>query len=436
MAANGQAMPDGSYPIPDKAGLEDAIQAIGRAKNPVPAKRHIAKRANALGATDLIPESWEVDIDYVVAFAAAAPEGGGDESEPFEVLRAGEFVRGSGRKVTVTEEDLDKAVANFTRWHAAGGEVPVDYDHSFGKSGDSKAAGWYTELVRKGKSLFARVKWTPKAAQQIRDGEYRFFSPEFTSDWRDEHGASEGFTIVAGALTNRPFLRGMTPVALSQEIESAGFAALAAEVDRLGAQIEAGESKAGDETHPRVAERKTDKPEQPEKFSVEIDGETKEFTADEIVEMHSKAAKADEVETEKGKAETSAEKLSQRVETLEGDLTAERFDNAFAAAQREGKVDAKPETLEKWEKRLEKFGLEGVKELLDDLPAGKVPVGPAQGRGGGEQSLSQAPAGQDPEAFALHEKAEEIVRDKFEGDQDKYPEAVRMAQGELEGASV
>lgn len=62
MASRGQAMPDGSYPIADRADLENAIQAFGRAKNPAAVKRHIIKRARALGLTELLPESWGSNI--------------------------------------------------------------------------------------------------------------------------------------------------------------------------------------------------------------------------------------------------------------------------------------------------------------------------------------------------------------------------------------
>lgn len=58
LAKTGAAMPDGSFPIVTKEDLANAIQAIGRAKNPDAAKRHIKKRARALGAEDMIPESW------------------------------------------------------------------------------------------------------------------------------------------------------------------------------------------------------------------------------------------------------------------------------------------------------------------------------------------------------------------------------------------
>lgn len=58
LAKSGAAMPDGSYPIVTREDLENAIQAIGRAKNPDATKRHIKKRAAALGLTELIPEEW------------------------------------------------------------------------------------------------------------------------------------------------------------------------------------------------------------------------------------------------------------------------------------------------------------------------------------------------------------------------------------------
>lgn len=57
-ADKGNAMPDGSFPIANIQDLKNAIQAVGRAKNPAAAKAHIKKRARALGAENLIPEGW------------------------------------------------------------------------------------------------------------------------------------------------------------------------------------------------------------------------------------------------------------------------------------------------------------------------------------------------------------------------------------------
>lgn len=61
LAKRGEALPDGSFPIRNKADLSNAIHAYGRAD---PAKRgrvrsHIERRARALGAADMIPEEWK-----------------------------------------------------------------------------------------------------------------------------------------------------------------------------------------------------------------------------------------------------------------------------------------------------------------------------------------------------------------------------------------
>lgn len=59
LAGTGAALPDGSFPIRNKEDLEHAIQAIGRAKDEAKAKAHIKSRADALGATSLLPDDWK-----------------------------------------------------------------------------------------------------------------------------------------------------------------------------------------------------------------------------------------------------------------------------------------------------------------------------------------------------------------------------------------
>lgn len=58
MAKQGTAMPHGGFPIKTAQDLKNAIQAIGRAKDPAAAKAHIKKRAAALGLSKLIPDGW------------------------------------------------------------------------------------------------------------------------------------------------------------------------------------------------------------------------------------------------------------------------------------------------------------------------------------------------------------------------------------------
>jgi hypothetical protein len=59
-AKSGAALPDGSFPIENEQDLRNAISAYGRAKDKRKAKRHIVKRARALGKTDLLPAAWNL----------------------------------------------------------------------------------------------------------------------------------------------------------------------------------------------------------------------------------------------------------------------------------------------------------------------------------------------------------------------------------------
>lgn len=58
LAREGAAMPDGSFPIRNRMDLQHAIRAVGRAKDPAAAKRHIIKRARALMLKNELPLHW------------------------------------------------------------------------------------------------------------------------------------------------------------------------------------------------------------------------------------------------------------------------------------------------------------------------------------------------------------------------------------------
>jgi hypothetical protein len=81
LADKGHALPDGSFPIENVEDLRNAIAAFGRAKDKDAAKRHIKKRARALGHPELIPDSWtasgeEADEEVLTAWApSTSPPG-------------------------------------------------------------------------------------------------------------------------------------------------------------------------------------------------------------------------------------------------------------------------------------------------------------------------------------------------------------------------
>lgn len=61
LADKGAAMDDGSFPIENEEDLDNAIKAVGRAKDPAKAKAHIRKRARALGLHHKLTDGVKAD---------------------------------------------------------------------------------------------------------------------------------------------------------------------------------------------------------------------------------------------------------------------------------------------------------------------------------------------------------------------------------------
>lgn len=85
LAAKGQAMSDGGFPIVTVADLRNAVAAYGRAANKAAAKRHIIKRARALKAVGELPDDWNVS-------EAADSDEADDASELSEAVLTGDII--------------------------------------------------------------------------------------------------------------------------------------------------------------------------------------------------------------------------------------------------------------------------------------------------------------------------------------------------------
>jgi len=111
-------------------------------------------------------------------------------------------------EVEITEGVLDQFIKNF-KDEVLGVDIRIDYDHD-----RREAAGWIKNIFKdiSGQVLLAEVKWTPKGALSLSDGEFRYFSPTFTLNFIHPHTRQEhGPTLKGGALVNDPFLR-MEPI--------------------------------------------------------------------------------------------------------------------------------------------------------------------------------------------------------------------------------
>ena len=105
----------------------------------------------------------------------------------------------------------------------------VDYEHaSLYPTGEpTPAAGYVQRLEQRSDGLWALVEFTERAASMIRAGEYRFCSGVFAFERRDRQtGDVIPCMLDSIALTNRPFIDGQEPIALSQNARAATVVAL------------------------------------------------------------------------------------------------------------------------------------------------------------------------------------------------------------------
>lgn len=161
-------------------------------------------------------------LEQTMFFALAEPPNENNHSM-VQILTGGEWHHARYGKVTIGYKLMDAMRRNFEKF-AMGNQTVVDFNHGTEKetptAEQGKAAGWIQKLIMKGKDeLWAVVKWTERAKELIASGEYRFISPAFKGNYRHPKlkGKSIGPWLASVALTNRPFLKGMQPVALSEK---------------------------------------------------------------------------------------------------------------------------------------------------------------------------------------------------------------------------
>lgn len=155
----------------------------------------------------------------------AAGDGPATSQHPIAVL--GTFRDPRYGTFSVTRRDYASWVRNMRELQ--NGRIPIDFDHGPEETGNTKAAGWVTELaITPGTDIpleginpaaeyvLATIEWTPRGAQAVKDREYLFVSPTFGDEFADEQGGATGPYMHGVALTNRPFLRrGMPAISLS-----------------------------------------------------------------------------------------------------------------------------------------------------------------------------------------------------------------------------
>lgn len=122
-----------------------------------------------------------------------------------QILPFGRHVTDKGAFV-LDAEGMRRMVAAFD---SKANDTVVDYEHQTLAGTQAPAAGWIKKLIDRGNDgLWASVEWTSKAADYLRNREYRYLSPVFLKRKGDDRVVA----LVNAALTNQPAIDGMVPV--------------------------------------------------------------------------------------------------------------------------------------------------------------------------------------------------------------------------------
>lgn len=106
-----------------------------------------------------------------VCAAPGFPEGNVQE---FQVLPFGR-VKSEKGDFLVDEDSIREIIQSF---NVAGNDTVIDYEHQTLTGEQAPAAGWIKSLEnRVEQGLWAKVEWTPRAAEYLANKEYRYFSP-------------------------------------------------------------------------------------------------------------------------------------------------------------------------------------------------------------------------------------------------------------------
>jgi len=142
-----------------------------------------------------------------------------EKTSDIEVLRVGKWDHPKYGSFEVTLNELNGFIKSFED-NVRGIQIAFDLEHGETSHG-TEAVAWVKKLSKDGNRLLATVEWTELGLSKVAKGQYRYFSPEFVFKYEDpETGQTYNNVLMGGSLTNKPFIKRMAPILLSEEVYS------------------------------------------------------------------------------------------------------------------------------------------------------------------------------------------------------------------------
>jgi phage I-like protein len=95
-------------------------------------------------------------------------------------------------------------------------DIVIDYEHQTLKDVQAPAGGWVKDLIYTPEAIIAKVEWTPKAKEYLKNKEYRYLSPVVLTRKSD----SKAVVLHSLALTNTPAINGMFAIVNSVDFDT------------------------------------------------------------------------------------------------------------------------------------------------------------------------------------------------------------------------
>jgi len=222
----------------------------------------------------------EVAIDSIIASVEASRMGtyrllgavaladGGKSVEVQIFPKVGTYQHPRYGELKITPEFLQEVKRNFdAKVYQQDLPLTVDLEHQSSLSG---AAGWISKVEVRGDGAFATIDLNDRGQELVSKDAYRYFSPEYYDKWVDPATNKEfANLLIGGALTNRPFFKGMRPVAVMSE-GALAFAEPAAEEELEGAEKQVPRQRDDGVNYPAAAFLYVPDPEKPSTWKVRI----------------------------------------------------------------------------------------------------------------------------------------------------------------------
>lgn len=117
-------------------------------------------------------------------------------------------------KMQISADKVKQFVDNI-KVKVRGIDPSINYMHGT-NGGDGEAAGWVKDAQDRPDGLWLFVEWVSEAAQKIKEKKFRYFSAEYQDKWTDAQGKTHENVFFGGALTNRPYMKNLLPINLSE----------------------------------------------------------------------------------------------------------------------------------------------------------------------------------------------------------------------------